>query len=74
MTWSWRKECNVDMKSGIHPNYKTITVTCTTCGSTFESGSVLDEIRVEIVIHSSLVSKYLLRQMDALKSSISATA
>ena len=35
------------MKNGIHPNYKTVTVTCTTCGSTFESGSVLDEIRVD---------------------------
>ena len=37
----------VDMKKNIHPNYKTVTVTCTTCGSTFESGSVLDEIRVD---------------------------
>ena len=37
----------VEMKKNIHPNYKTVTVTCTTCGSTFESGSVLDEIRVD---------------------------
>jgi len=35
------------MKKGIHPNYKKVTVTCTTCGSTFETGSVLDEIRVD---------------------------
>ena len=35
------------MKSGIHPNYKKVTVTCTTCGATFETGSVLDEIRVD---------------------------
>lgn len=35
------------MKKGIHPEYKKITVTCTTCGATFESGSVLDEIRVD---------------------------
>jgi len=35
------------MKEGIHPNYKTVKVTCA-CGNTFETGSVLDEIRVEI--------------------------
>lgn len=35
------------MKKGIHPNYKKITVTCVTCGQTFTTGSVLDEIRVD---------------------------
>ena len=35
------------MKKGIHPDYKTVTVTCTTCGSVFESGSVMNEIRVD---------------------------
>jgi large subunit ribosomal protein L31 len=35
------------MKEGIHPNYKTVKVTCA-CGNTFETGSVMDEIRVEI--------------------------
>lgn len=35
------------MKKDIHPNYKKVTVTCTTCGNTFETGSVLDEIRVD---------------------------
>lgn len=35
------------MKKGIHPKYNQVTVTCTTCGSTFESGSVLKEIRVD---------------------------
>lgn len=35
------------MKSGIHPNYKTVKITCTTCGNVFESGSVLNEIRVD---------------------------
>ena len=35
------------MKNGIHPQYKKVTVTCTTCGNTFETGSVLDEIRVD---------------------------
>ncbi len=35
------------MKKGIHPNYQTITVTCTTCGNTFQTGSVLKEMRVD---------------------------
>ncbi len=35
------------MKKDIHPEYKTITATCA-CGSTFEIGSVLPELRVEI--------------------------
>ena len=35
------------MKAGIHPNYQKITVTCTSCGATFESGSVNSEIRVD---------------------------
>ncbi len=43
---SGRKEMKV-MKSGIHPNYKTVTVTCA-CGNEFESGSVSGDIRVEV--------------------------
>lgn len=35
------------MKQGIHPNYKKTTVTCA-CGNTFETGSVKDELKVEI--------------------------
>lgn len=35
------------MKQGIHPEYKIVTVHCA-CGNTFESGSVKDELRVEI--------------------------
>ena len=35
------------MKKGIHPDYKKVTVTCTTCGATFETGSVLKELRVD---------------------------
>ncbi|WIV12221.1 50S ribosomal protein L31 [Proteiniborus sp. MB09-C3] len=35
------------MKAGIHPNYKKATVTCA-CGNTFETGSVKDELKVEI--------------------------
>jgi large subunit ribosomal protein L31 len=35
------------MKKGLHPNYKQVTITCISCGKTFEAGSVLDEIRVD---------------------------
>ena len=34
------------MKQGIHPDYKTATVTCS-CGNTFETGSVKEKITVE---------------------------
>ena len=35
------------MKTGIHPEYKTITVTCA-CGEQFETGSVKGNVHVEI--------------------------
>ncbi len=35
------------MKEGIHPNYKKSTVNCA-CGETFETGSVKENLRVEI--------------------------
>ena len=35
------------MKKGIHPKFNDVTVTCTTCGNTFESGSVLKEMRID---------------------------
>ncbi len=35
------------MKENTHPEYHTVTVTCTTCGNTFETGSTLSEIRVD---------------------------
>lgn len=35
------------MKKGIHPQYNKITVTCTTCGAQFETGSTLKELRVD---------------------------
>lgn len=36
------------MKENTHPEYnEKITVTCTTCGNTFETGSTLGEIRVD---------------------------
>jgi large subunit ribosomal protein L31 len=39
------------MKKDIHPKYKQVTVTCVTCGNTFETGSVLGEIRVDTCNH-----------------------
>ena len=35
------------MKQGIHPDYKKAVVK-SACGNTFETGSVVDEIKVEI--------------------------
>lgn len=35
------------MKEGIHPEYKKAVVRCA-CGETFETGSVKEELRVEI--------------------------
>ena len=35
------------MRKGIHPDYHKITVTCSTCGNTFETGSTQKEIRVD---------------------------
>jgi large subunit ribosomal protein L31 len=39
---------SVPMKAGIHPDYKTITVTCG-CGNTFQTGSTLGhDLQVEV--------------------------
>ncbi len=35
------------MKANIHPEYKEATVTCA-CGNTFTTGSVKDELKVEV--------------------------
>ncbi len=35
------------MKQGIHPEYHTCTVKCA-CGNTFETGSTIKEMKVEI--------------------------
>ena len=35
------------MKRGIHPEYKTVTVSCA-CGNTFETGTTVESIHVEI--------------------------
>lgn len=40
------KEVN-SMKSGIHPNYKTVEVKCA-CGNQFETKSTKDEIKIEV--------------------------
>lgn len=36
------------MKKDIHPKYHKVTVTCTTCGNTFETGSTSKEVKVDI--------------------------
>ena len=35
------------MKQGIHPNYQKAKVVCVSCGSEFETGSTVKEIRVD---------------------------
>ena len=35
------------MKKGIHPQYNKVVCTCTSCGATFETGSILKELRVD---------------------------
>lgn len=35
------------MKKDIHPNYHNVTVTCTTCGNSFVTGTTKDEIKVD---------------------------
>lgn len=35
------------MKKEIHPDYKITTIKCA-CGNTFETGSVIEDLRVEI--------------------------
>lgn len=35
------------MKEGIHPDYKKVNITCV-CGNAIETGSVKENIRVEI--------------------------
>lgn len=42
-----KAEGEKDMKKGIHPNYKKCTVTCQSCGATFESGSINESIKVD---------------------------
>ncbi len=35
------------MKQGIHPKYGKATVTCISCGATFETGSIKQDIKVD---------------------------
>lgn len=35
------------MKKGIHPEYYTVTVVCTSCGEEFVTGSTKKEIKVD---------------------------
>ena len=48
------------MREGIHPNYHHDAVVKCACGNTFTTGSVKEELKVDIcanATHSSLVSK-----------------
>ncbi len=57
---------NVVMKKDIHPKYNTVKVTCTTCGNVFETGSVLNEIRVDTCsnCHPFYTGKQVFTQAD----------
>ncbi len=35
------------MKKNIHPKYQKVVVKCTTCGSEFETGSVVKDLKVD---------------------------
>lgn len=54
------------MKKDIHPNYKKVTCRCTTCGSEFETGSVLDSIKVDTCsnCHAFYTGKQAFTQAD----------
>ncbi len=47
---SWTQRKRFKMKKGIHPDYKKMTIKCV-CGNEIETGSVLDDITVEICSH-----------------------
>jgi len=36
------------MKQGIHPEYTVTTITCASCGATFEAGSTGQDLRVDV--------------------------
>ena len=75
------------MKTGIHPTYQNITITCA-CGNTFAAGSTLtDDLRVEIcsqchplytgksklIDTAGRVDKFQARQAQALAAKAEAT-
>lgn len=35
------------MKKNIHPKYQKVVIKCTTCGSEFETGSVVKDLKVD---------------------------
>ena len=54
------------MKKDIHPNYNRAKVTCLTCGTTFETGSTLKEIKVDTCsnCHPFFTGKQVFTQAD----------
>ena len=64
------------MKQGIHPDYKEATVTCG-CGNTFKTGSVKEDLRVDVcsnAIRSSLVNNAQLKLVVVLNNLTNVTA
>ncbi len=45
--WNLERNEVKEMKQGIHPDYKKMTIKCV-CGNEIETGSVMDNITVEI--------------------------
>ena len=47
MLFKKKKEVNLKMKEGIHPNYNQTTITCA-CGNVLEVGSTKKDIKVDV--------------------------
>jgi len=43
----FKAEGEFKMKKGIHPEYKQIKITCTSCGNEFETGSTTNDTRID---------------------------
>ena len=54
------------MKAKIHPNYQKVVIKCTTCGSEFETGSVVKDLKVDTCsnCHPFFTGKQRLTQAD----------
>ena len=43
----FKAEGELSYEKGVHPTYNRCAVTCVSCGNTFETGSVLKEMKVD---------------------------
>ena len=55
------------MKKGIHPEYHRVTVTCVSCGATFETGSTLKANNLEVKDYVTDISARLIANIASLK-------